>query len=354
MARDGANPECRVLAILKRHARCEGTAPQGGRPAWRRSYQVPQTCCDEALGATRQGRPLSIADGGVVPDTFSTGYRRAELAILAAWRAVALLAAPSVRRCRGSLPIRSNAEQSPPNKLRGKGFPAELHITAESKSERLTEATTWTEAPARKASCGGRLAAFTRKAASDEGRPLAGRRTKASRLHLDSGRPACKRSGGATPGVLLVAFTRRPPYPSRRPRFPMPDPGTDHRDRVQGSSPPEAVGPAIAEAVTASPELRSTMKATSERAWGVYWTRTSEGCLEAASCLNPLALGSDREGCTCGTKSISRILEHRNSPKHSVAKGSHDLLIPDRGLPMFRGLPDGRSWASEPLRGSER
>ena len=113
-------------------------------------------------------------------------------------------------------------------------------------------------------------------------------------------------------------------------------------------------GPEFAEAVTGSPELRSTMKAMSEPAWGVYWTRASEGCLEAASCLNPLALGSDRDGCTCGTKSISRILEHRNSPKHRVAKGSHDLLIPDRGLPMFRRLPDGRSRASEPLRGSER
>lgn len=265
-----------------------------------------------------------------------------------------LLAAPSVRRCHGSVPIRSNAEQSPPNKLRGRGFPAELRVTSEIKSERLTEAATWTETPPRKASCGGRLAAFTRKAASDEGRPLAGRRTKAGRLHLDSGRPACKRSGGATLGVLLVAYTRRPPYPSRRPRFPLPETGTNHRDRVQGSSPPEAVGPAIAEAVNGSPELRSTMKATSEPAWGVYWTRTSEGRLEAASCLNPLALGSDKEGCTCGTKSISRILEHRNSPKRRVAKGSHDLLIPDPGLPMFRRLPDGRSRASEPLRGSER
>jgi len=238
--------------------------------------------------------------------------------------------------------------------LHGKGFAAELHITAESKSERLTEATTWTEAPPRKASCVGHPAAFTGKTACDGGRPLADQRAQAGRLHRGSGRPACERSGGATLGVLLVAYTRRPPYPSRRPRFPMPDTGTDHRDRFQGSSPPEAVGPAIAEAVTGSPELRSTMKATSEPAWGVYWTRTSEGRLEAASCLNPLALGSDKEGCTCGTKSISRILEHRNSPKRRVAKGSHDLLIPDPGLPMFRRLPDGRSRASEPLRGSER
>lgn len=83
-----------------------------------------------ALGAARR-QPLSISDGGWGPDTFGAGYRRAELAILSAWRAVTLLAAPSVRRCHGAVPIRSNAEQSPPNKLRGRGFPAELHITAE-------------------------------------------------------------------------------------------------------------------------------------------------------------------------------------------------------------------------------
>lgn len=44
--------------------------------------------------------------------------------------------------------------------FRGKGFPAALHITAESESERLKEATTWTEAPPQRASCGGRPAAF--------------------------------------------------------------------------------------------------------------------------------------------------------------------------------------------------
>lgn len=190
-----------------------------------------------ALGAARRGRPLSISDRGLVPDTFSAWNRRAKPAILAVWRALARLEAPSVWRGHGSVPIWSHAEQSPPNKLRGMGFPAELRVTAESKSERLTEATTWTEARPRKASCGGRPAAFTRKAASDEGHPLANQRTQAGRLHLDSGRPACKRSGGATLGVLLAACTRRPPYPSRRLRFPMPDTGTDHRDGRQGSSP---------------------------------------------------------------------------------------------------------------------
>ena len=153
--------------------------------------------------------------------------------------------------------MRSEGRQT---KFRGKGFPAELRVTAESKSERLTEATTWTEAPPRRASCGGRPTAFTRKAASDEGRPSAGRRTKTGLLHRNGGWAACKRSGGATLGVLLAAYTRRRPYPVRRPRFPMPDTGTDHRGRVQESSPPETVSTAIAEAVTGSPELRSTIR----------------------------------------------------------------------------------------------
>jgi len=51
-------------------------------------------CWDEALGATRQGRPLSTADRGLELDTFAAGYRRAELAILASWQAKELLAAP--------------------------------------------------------------------------------------------------------------------------------------------------------------------------------------------------------------------------------------------------------------------
>ena len=139
-------------------------------------WQYHRSCCDEALGATRQGRPLSIADRGLVPDTSSTGYRRAKLAILASCQAVALLAAPSVPQHHGSVRIRSHAERGPPNNLRGRGFPAELRVTAESKSERLTEATTWTEAPPRRASCGGRPTAFTRKADSDEGRRLANQR----------------------------------------------------------------------------------------------------------------------------------------------------------------------------------
>ena len=144
--------------------------------------------------------------------------------------AVAQLAALRVPRHHSSAPIWSHAERRPPNKFRGKGFPAELRVTAESKSERLTEATTWTEAPPRKASCGGRPTGFTRKAASDEGRPLAGRRAKTGRLHRGVGWAASQRSGGATLGVLLAACTHRPPYPSRRLRFPMPDTGTDYRD----------------------------------------------------------------------------------------------------------------------------